>query len=694
MNLLPRSSKEFSSGQYWEQFFRRRGERAFEWYGGYLELCAVLHKYIKPKDKVLVVGCGNSELSERLYDAGCHNLTNIDVSEVVIRQMNDRNAGRRPNMTYQLMDATKTTFSDSHFQAVLDKGTLDAILTDTEAGTLETATKLLTEIGRVLQCGGRYLCVSLAQAHVLEKLVTQFSQGGWMVRIHQVSESSSKKSGSQFPLPVFVFVMTKVKEMPGLPQVLEMMPEDEGGKSVRCGSPSELMDMVKERQSYALIRSHLNQNQNSPEVSLDLCDGVSGRTRYTFHVVDSPTVRLPHSNHFAIFIIPQGRETEWLFGSEMGRRQLAGSVGFRRLLFVALHRDQQYESMEAIQSELSAKVLELAPPGLPDNQQIPFLSAGGDIGIRTVKYRGRSEMSGEYVVEDVRGDGTSYFRRLIFLSNQNVVQSEARLLPSNTPSGLKKKRKDKKKQQKANDKTEPEITHVLDKSYLCCEHHKAMISGLSLLHNPGVAPEHHLSVLVVGLGGGSLSLFIHDYFLGSEVEAVEIDSAVLDVARRWFGFTPDDRLKVHLADGLAHINELAEIGNVPYDVIMFDVDSKDSSLGMSCPPPAFVEKKFLQSVQKILKNDGIFILNLVCRDPVLKKKVINTIHEVFPLIYVQKIEDEVNEILFCRPVSGQSCDLADLKESARSLEKQLKRPGMLWDETFVLADMLKSVHVV
>ncbi|KAG9483205.1 hypothetical protein GDO78_009256 [Eleutherodactylus coqui] len=607
--------------------------------------------------------------------------------------MNERNANRRPNMTYQVMDATKTTFSDSHYQAVLDKGTLDAILADTDTSTLETATKLLTEVGRVLQCGGRYICVSLAQAHVLEKLVTQFSQGGWMIRIHQVSESSRKEAGSEFALPVFVFVMTKVKEMPGFPQVLEMMPDDEGGKSVRCGSPGELMDMVKERQRYALIRNRLNQNQSSPSVSLDLCDGVSGKTRYTFHVVDSPTIRLSHANHFAIFIIPQGRETEWLFGSETGRKQLAGSVGFRRLLIVALHRDQQYENMEAIQSELSAKVLELAPPGLPDNQQIPFLSAGGDIGIRTVQYRGSSDMSGEYVVEDVRGDGTSYFRRLIFLSNQNVVQSEARLLPSHPHSGPKKKRKDKK-QQKANDKVEPATTHVIDKSYLCCEHHKAMISGLSLLHNPGVAADQHISVLVVGLGGGSLSLFIHDYFLGAQVEAVEIDSAVLDVASRWFGFSVDDRLKVHLGDGLAYIKQVAEKGKASYDVVMFDVDSKDTGLGMSCPPPAFVEKMFLQSVHKILKNDGIFILNLVCRDPVLKGNVINAIHEVFPLIYVQKIEDEVNEILFCHPVSDQSRDLSDLRESARSLEKQLKRPGALWDESFVLADMFKSVQIV
>ncbi|KAM3915113.1 eEF1A lysine and N-terminal methyltransferase [Leptodactylus fuscus] len=695
MNLLPRSSKEFSSSEYWEQFFRRRGERAFEWYGGYLELCAVLHKYIKPKDKVLVVGCGNSELSERLYDAGCQNLTNIDVSEVVIRQMNERNASRRPNMTYQLMDATKTTFADSHFQAVLDKGTLDAILTDTEAGTLETATKLLTEIGRVLQCGGRYMCVSLAQAHVLEKLVTQFSQGGWMVRIHQLSEGSGKESDSQFPLPVFVFVMTKVKEMPGFPQVLEMMPDDEGGKSLRCGSPSELMDMVKERQRYALIRNRLNQSQSSPEVSLELCDGISGKTRYTFYVVDTPTIRISHTNYFSIFIIPQGRETEWLFGSETGRKQLATSVGFRRLLIVALHRDQEYESLEAIQAELSTKVLELAPQGLPDNQKILFLSAGGDIGTRTVQYRGKSELSGEYVVEDVRGDGTSYFRRLIFLCNQNVVQSEARLLPVNTQIGQKKRRKEKKKQQqKANDKVEPETAHVIDKSYLCCEHHKAMISGLSLLRNPGVTEDQSISVLVVGLGGGSLSLFIHDYFLGAQVEAVEIDPAVLDIASRWFGFCLDDRLKVHLADGLAHINELAKKGKASYNVVMFDVDSKDTSLGMSCPPSAFVEKKFLQNVHKILEDHGVFILNLVCRNPVLKGKVMDTIHEVFPLIYVQKIEDEVNEILFCRPVSGQKRDLSDLRQSARSLEKQIKRPDMLWDETFVLADMFKSVQII
>lgn len=60
--------------------------------------------------------------------------------------------------------------------------------------------------------------------------------------------------------------------------------------------------------------------------------------------------------------------------------------------------------------------------------QVPFLSVGGDIGVRTVRHQDRSPLSGDYVVEDVQGDDKRYFRRLIFLSNRNVVQSEARLL--------------------------------------------------------------------------------------------------------------------------------------------------------------------------------------------------------------------------------------------------------------------------
>lgn len=90
-----------------------------------------------------MVGCGNSELSEQLYDVGYKLLTNIDISETVITHMNQRNSERRPGLNFQQVDATRTPYEDASFQAALDKGTLDAMASE-EEGAL--AKRMLTEV--------------------------------------------------------------------------------------------------------------------------------------------------------------------------------------------------------------------------------------------------------------------------------------------------------------------------------------------------------------------------------------------------------------------------------------------------------------------------------------------------------------------------------------------------------------------
>ncbi|KFV97106.1 Methyltransferase-like 13 [Eurypyga helias] len=680
MDLLPRSPGEFGSARYWDRFFRQRGQRPFEWYGAFPELCPVLQKYVRPRDKVLVVGCGNSELSEQMYDVGmCEDIVNIDVSDAVIRQMQERSGSKRPKMSYLLMDMLQMDFPDTHFQVVLDKGTLDAILTDEEEATLAKVDKMFAEISRVLQVGGRYLCVSLAQAHVLKKAVEYFSQEGWVVRIHQVAGSGDKQ---QFVLPVFVYVMTKFRKIPGSAlQILEICPEEQD-KPMRVESAERLVAAVKDRQNYAMLCSQLSKTPCREQVSLDLCDKESGRPRYTLHVVDSHSVKPSRDNPFAIFIIPQGRETEWLFGTEEGRRQLATSAGFGRLVTVALHREQHYEGMAGIQAELSGKVMELAPPGLSARQQVPFLSVGGDIGVRTVQHRDTSPLSGEYVVEDVKGDGTCYFRRLIFLCNRNVVQSEARLLAPTPLPGQKKRRKDKKKP------SPTESLAAIDKSYLCCEHHKAMVAGLCLLRDPDALPGDKA-------GSGRLCQ-------GQVCVSPCPRPSGKDFPDPGFGFSEGDRMRVHIADGLDFVAKLAAEAPAQYDAVMFDVDSKDLTVGMSCPPPAFVEKPFLQrwctwaglNSHPSRPAAGIFVLNLVCRDTRLKESVLATLRKVFPLLYTRRIEGEVNEILFCQPSPEGRRDPTELGARARALEGALRQPGHPWDCSYVLADMLQAVKIL
>lgn len=83
--------------------------------------------------QILVVGCGNSELSEHLYDVGYRHLTNIDISETVVN-----------HLTFQKVDATQTPNEDESYQATLDKGTLDTMASQ-EEGVL--AGRILAEEG-------------------------------------------------------------------------------------------------------------------------------------------------------------------------------------------------------------------------------------------------------------------------------------------------------------------------------------------------------------------------------------------------------------------------------------------------------------------------------------------------------------------------------------------------------------------
>lgn len=461
MNLLPKDHSEFVKKEYWDQFFKKRGSKAFEWYGEYPELCGVLHKYIKPQDKLLVIGCGNSQLSADMYDVGYHKIVNVDISDIVIKQMKEKNK-QRAEMEFHKMDVLKMDFSASEFTVALDKGTLDALMVDNSERVVQDIETMFNEVDRVLKPMGRYLCISLLQEHILDKVLEFFSEKGWALRIHRIHTEDSENSQRDFHMPVFALVFTKFKKNPGMPQILEVSTTD--GKFERFTTTEKLRDVVKEMQYYAVIRQRVSKKKSTEDqVSLALYSDLGTTPRYTLTIIDS-SARLP--NKFAIFIVPQGRETEWMFSSDAGRQQLSESASFERLVVVTLDRNHSYIDLDTIKAELSTKVMELAPPSFKHGAQVPFLSLGEDIGKRTVCLRGQSDLSGNYVIEDVQSDNNETYRRLVFLSNQNIVQSEAKL-----------KRASKKK-----NKGKPPVLTV-DKSYLACQHHIAMVTGIGMIQN-------------------------------------------------------------------------------------------------------------------------------------------------------------------------------------------------------------------
>jgi len=139
---------------YWDKRYLEDPE-PFDWYQRYESLKHIINKWC-PRERMLVVGCGNSKLSEDMFHDGYEQTINIDISPVVIEQMKSKNTTA---MEYLVLDVTDMPSLESgSFASVLDKGTLDALLCG--EGSAENADRMCSEISRLLKPGGVFMLIT------------------------------------------------------------------------------------------------------------------------------------------------------------------------------------------------------------------------------------------------------------------------------------------------------------------------------------------------------------------------------------------------------------------------------------------------------------------------------------------------------------------------------------------------------
>jgi EEF1A lysine methyltransferase 4 len=79
--------QEYAKSEFWNDRFRE-SKTSFDWYCQWDSIKP--HMKDVPKEaNILMVGCGNSKLSEEMYADGYTNILNIDISSVVIEQMKE-----------------------------------------------------------------------------------------------------------------------------------------------------------------------------------------------------------------------------------------------------------------------------------------------------------------------------------------------------------------------------------------------------------------------------------------------------------------------------------------------------------------------------------------------------------------------------------------------------------------------------
>lgn len=117
-------------------------------------------------------------------------------------------------------------------------------------------------------------------------------------------------------------------------------------------------------------------------------------------------------------------------------------------------------------------------------------------------------------------------------------------------------------------------------------------------------------VLVLGLGGAALPTLVARLYPAAQIDAVEIDPAVLQVAKRHLYFQPTSRTRVHVEDAFKFVTRAADAKAPPqYDVIWVDCfDAKHI-------PAHLMTDRFVTGLRRILHPDGVLASNLWSTHP-------------------------------------------------------------------------------
>ena len=115
--------------------------------------------------RILIIGCGNSSLGYDLWADGYHNIDNIDYAESVIQKMKDKysEGGECSELRWETMDMMNMKYDDNTFDVVIDKATMDVVMTDNKdpwnpsEEVTERAIKTLQNVFRVLKTDGMFV---------------------------------------------------------------------------------------------------------------------------------------------------------------------------------------------------------------------------------------------------------------------------------------------------------------------------------------------------------------------------------------------------------------------------------------------------------------------------------------------------------------------------------------------------------
>ena len=169
-------------------------------------------------------------------------------------------------------------------------------------------------------------------------------------------------------------------------------------------------------------------------------------------------------------------------------------------------------------------------------------------------------------------------------------------------------------------------------------------------------PETPAKILMIGLGGGSISTYLGRAMPDVAIDTVEIDAGVINAAKRYFGILETPKVKYLAADGRVFLNRNKQL----YDLILVD------AFHGGYVPFHLLTKEFYTLIKQRLAPGGAAAFN-VHDGTKLYVSTIKTLNEVFPAVHLYPTgEGEVIAV-----ATAQAAPADDvLKERAAALQQK------------------------
>lgn len=182
---------------------------------------------------------------------------------------------------------------------------------------------------------------------------------------------------------------------------------------------------------------------------------------------------------------------------------------------------------------------------------------------------------------------------------------------------------------------------------------------LNFFHAPFAFNGQIERVLMVGLGGGSAAKQFQAYYPEVALDIVDIDGAVVEVAKEYFQFTPGPKTRIHVMDGRQFLRGTQQ----KYDLIL--MDAYTSNPYGSFIPFHLATQEFFQLARSRLTDGGLLAYNVIGQIGGWRKNIIGSLFKTmetsFATIYMFPAASTRNVVLVA--------DTGSLRQSRSSLTR-------------------------